>query len=457
MINYFFPIETTARELDFKIIMAVQAAEKNRKIFVGEQQSLRNLSFFIRDGVFFGKHLFGKPKFSDTKYYKRLKKNNFSVVHLNEEGGVWPGRENEWNKILEFEEKPTVLDKNDYLLEWGQYQKSFYDNLEDHSTNIVVTGHPRFDLLKSKFLNYYQKDVEKLKSKYKDFILVNTSFSFPNNAEGNQFTFRKTINYDPSNLEQREFRYGKWVNQTCYIAYTVDLVNQLSLKFPDKIIILRPHPSENSETYNAVFKNIKNVLVIFEGNIIEWLLACGTLITSGSTTALEAVLANKLVISYFPDDNYFAPYIPSNLGFKCQTIDSVVKLIQEKHGQHVYYDFEKIESVIKQLINNFNSESMPKILEIFKIIDERFYLSSRRVSFFKLKFLGYLNYFYYILKYSYMILNSKKEKYNDFKKRFSKFNRTYIKNKVSLAEQMFDKRVKLSYINSYLFTIEIEH
>ena len=56
-----------------------------------------------------------------------------------------------------------------------------------------------------------------------------------------------------------------------------------------------------------------------------------------------------------------------------------------------------------------------------------------------------------------MILNSKKEKYNDFKKRFSKFNRTYIKNKVSLAEQMFDKRVKLSYINSYLFTIEIEH
>jgi len=97
IVNYFFSLETTARELNAKILLAVN---KNRKIFIGEQQFLRNLSHIIMGGIFYGKHLFGKPRFSDIKYYNRLKKNNFNVLHLNKEGSIWTGGEKEWKRTF---------------------------------------------------------------------------------------------------------------------------------------------------------------------------------------------------------------------------------------------------------------------------------------------------------------------------------------------------------------------
>ena len=155
MSNFLFPIETTARELDHKIYMGIKSLKKGRKIYIGDQQVIRNISFFVKGGVFYGKHLFGKPRFSDTRYYERLKKRCFNIVHLNEEGAVWPGKEDVWRSMLEQAERPSKLDKNDILATWGEWQKKFNLSREPVQASIVATGHPRFDLYSQKFREYF--------------------------------------------------------------------------------------------------------------------------------------------------------------------------------------------------------------------------------------------------------------------------------------------------------------
>lgn len=458
MSNFLFPIETTARELDQRIMMAVLSAKKNRKIIVGEQQFLRNLSFVMKNGVFFGKHLFGKHKFSDQNYYKRLKKNGFSVIHLNEEGAIWPGNENDWKKIMEFDEKPSVLDNKDYLLEWGDYQKDFYENLEPHNTNIIATGHHRFDLYKEKFIQYFDDDKKVINDKYGNFILVNTSTSWPNNGDGgNKFTFKKTMFYNPDNKEDRIFRFGKWVNQTRDIANLVELINVISLTFPEKKIIIRPHPSENSQTYKDIFQNIKNIEIVYEGTPTGWLLACDMLIHASSTTAIEAAFANKPIINYKPyGTNQYDVKIPCLLGYECSSPENAIEYINKYAGKEFKHDFNQLPEYAKNMLKNFTMDSFESILHVLEKADYQ-PISDQNISTIKLKLMAFANEFYHLLKKTYLFFNNRLGSYKDFNKRFEKFDSNKLLKKIQAAEKVLGKKVKFTYINKYLFTIEVEN
>ncbi len=456
MSNFFFPIETTARELDQRIILSVLLAKRNRKIIVGEQQFIRNLSFVVKDGVFFGKHLFGKHKFSDQSYYNRLKRNNFSLVYLSEEGAIWPGEKEDWDNILTFNEKPSLLDKDDYLLQWGDYQKEFYENLEEHNTNIISTGHPRFDLYKDKYSSYFDDEKNAIIKKYGNFILVNTSTSWPNNGGGgNTFTFKKTAFYDANNKKDRTFRFGKWVTQTRDISNIVELINAISLELPEKKIIIRPHPSENSQTYRDIFQNIDNIEVVYGGSPSSWILASDVLIHASSTTAIEAALAKKLIINYKPfGTNRYDVQIPCLLGYACNSSDEAIVLIKKYAGKDMDYDFTTLPAFAKNMFKNFTHNAMDKILSILNEADEKINKNTLPVSYLKLKLMSYFNGLYHLFKRIYMMITNQRGNYKDFNKRFEMFEESNLVDKINAAQKVTGKEVKFTYINKYLFTIE---
>ncbi|HUR43310.1 MAG TPA: surface carbohydrate biosynthesis protein, partial [Aestuariivirga sp.] len=70
--------------------------------------------------------------------------------------------------------------------------------------------------------------------------------------------------------------------------------------FPDRQIVLRPHPAERIETWNDISERCPNVHVVFEGNVIPWLLGAAILVHNGCTTAIESVLLNKPPLCYQP-------------------------------------------------------------------------------------------------------------------------------------------------------------
>ena len=456
MSNFLFPLETTARELDHKILMSILSVKEGRTVYVGDQQIIRTLSRILKGGVFYGKHLFGKPMFSDKQYYTRLKERNFKIVHLNEEGAVWPGAETEWKYLMKQSERPSILSSDDFMAVWGEWQKNFNESYEEVSASIEVTGHPRFDLYRNKYLNYFAEDVKKIVDKYEDYILVNTAFSYANNGEdGVNFIFKPTISYDANNIKHRQYRFKRWKNQMFSIADLVNLIHDISIKFPNKKIILRPHPSENTSYYEQIFQNIDNVFVVYSGAVAPWILGCKLLIHNGCTTAIEATLANKPVINYHTSgDKDFDIYLANICGVTMNKSNDVLEYINDVYNDSVKLSIPN-DKKANELFHNFQIEDSAKINK--ELLDRADNLVNckniTKVSRITLKLLSLYHKGYLFLKYSYFFFKGKYNNYLDYKKRFVSFDKATIE-KVKKMADLLGIEIEIVLVSEYLFYVK---
>lgn len=458
MNNFLFPIETIARELDHKILMGILISNPDNKVYVGDQQIIRTLSYFVKKGVFYGKHLFGKPMFSDTDYYNRLKKNDINIVHLNEEGAVWPGGEDVWKYLLDQSERPAVLNDKDTMLTWGEWQANYNKSREDHSVKIKATGHPRFDLYNEKYIDYFKDDIDDILSSYSDYILINTAFSYSNNGEGGvDFIFKPTLSYSPKNNEHRIYRFKRWRQQMFSIADVVDLVNKLSLDFPDEIFVIRPHPSEDTNYYKSIFNGIDNVKVVYDGSVTPWVLGCKCLIHNGCTTAIEATLAGIPVLNYATNPNPdFDTYLANICG---RTVDNY----NDAKQFLINLDEEKASlpqaSKAQDLFHNFKGgQAQEQVVDELNIAAAHSHgAKSKSPSSIKLKYISYLHKVYLLTKYTYLSFQGKFGKFVDYRKRFSGFEKNDIETKVEKLSKIVGKQVKVKYISKHLFVIEAEN
>ena len=84
--NILLPIEIENRELDYKLLLAAFFSEKNT-VYLGQHDYLYSVSKFMTGGIYLGKNQFSiYPDGSWRVRHNELKKNGFSVVHLDEEG-----------------------------------------------------------------------------------------------------------------------------------------------------------------------------------------------------------------------------------------------------------------------------------------------------------------------------------------------------------------------------------
>ncbi|WP_373929905.1 surface carbohydrate biosynthesis protein [Vibrio cyclitrophicus] len=455
MSNFLFPIETTARELDHKILMAILAAKEGRNIFVGDQQIIRTLSFLLKGGVFYGKHLFGKPSFSDKTYYNRLKSRGFKLVHLNEEGAVWPGKEFEWKNILKQCERPSQLSKDDFLATWGRWQKEFNESYEPTEATICTTGHPRFDLYSERYRRYFLEDTKKINDDFGDFILINTAFSYSNNGEGGVgFIFKPNVAYDTNNEDHRKYRFKRWKQQMFSIADIVDLVNKISLVYPDKKIVIRPHPSEDSSYYESIFQNIDNVSVVYKGAVTPWILACKLMIHNGCTTAIEATLANKPVINYSTNpDPDFDVYLANICGFTTDCSDEALNYVERAYQGSINVMMPK-DKFANSLFHNFETDqSCYEVIQLLSKADELNNNSSTTLSNINLKLVGLYHELYLFFKYSYLSFVGRNKDAVDYKKRFEKFDEIDISNRVNLLSKILKISVKVKFVSRHVFVI----
>ena len=274
------PIETMDRELDVRILLAAlifktQVSTGKVSIVIGHVVTIRHLVRFLKKGIYFGKHLFAIPRFGDKeRVYEPLKRRGFSIIHLNEEGGVWPGGKREWVKEMDNAEDPKVLAEDDYLLEWGSLQFDYYSGLGDFPVNIINTGHPRFDMYKPPYRWLLEKGANKIRQRWGKFILINTSVSWANNVMGGaEFSLLRPTDIIQKIQIKECFIFKIGASRRVFLAHIVDLANKMSVAFADKTIIIRPHPSENITFYETVFKGIENVVVQQAGPSPEWILA----------------------------------------------------------------------------------------------------------------------------------------------------------------------------------------
>ena len=62
------------------------------------------------------------------------------------------------------------------------------------------------------------------------------------------------------------------------------MIPGLERAFPNYVVVVRPHPTENPAVYRDVASKCERVRVTNEGNVVPWLLATKALVHNGCTT-----------------------------------------------------------------------------------------------------------------------------------------------------------------------------
>lgn len=153
---------------------------------------------------------------------------------------------------------------------WGESSRKAILNQKITNERIVITGSPRYDYIynkeKESNLNktnlgiQNQKSIVLLASSYGDKSLKN--LSLPNTLDIMKSDIFNTIN-----------------------------------QFPDCVLLIKPHPSENIEQTRKLINNFDNIKIVDKTiDIRELIDICDIFISFGSTATIDALVANKISI-----------------------------------------------------------------------------------------------------------------------------------------------------------------
>lgn len=348
-----FPIETLARELDIRIVWATYLAKHGITSLFGDRRIIHTLSKNMQNGTYVGKQAFMAAKGGRYKIYNRLVKNSFTRIYMEEEGAVFFGDEGDWINELSARSDLPSLQKKDHIFTWGDHWKTYYlTNLDaDQQVNVQTFGHPRFDIYRPPLSQIFARSVESITSKYGRFVLVNTNVGFANNGAGIEDTFSKRFGFY-SDEKTRLNATANWAATVATMAHIVELVHNIAVPLAKQglNILVRPHPSEGMEFYNAAFRMLDNVKVVREGSPTPWILASEAMIHDGCTTAIEADIGGILPISFRPvTQNELKLPLPNSLGIIAKTSKEVLAAIENR---------DQAQSMPKRLASNTPAEML---------------------------------------------------------------------------------------------------
>ncbi len=365
MLTLIFPIETIARELDARLVLASIYGQKHHRILLAHTPHANRLAAKLSGGgLYVGKHIFASGGDVPVAYY-RAKENGFTVVHLAEEGAVFMGGPQDWSFDLDWQLVPSLLSKDDYVATWGDWQRKYYvEKGAPCPKNVRTTGHPRFDIYKTGLKEIYRQETDGLKSRFGEFILFNSNFGWAVNPLGVEDTFSRWQGYYPEDEVARLRFVQRWARQNSVYPQFVELIHRLAIQFPKINIIVRPHPSEDIFQMQAIFSGASNIHVIREGGVVPWILASSVMLNDGCTTAIEAFMMRKQVVNFTPVKDEHEAFLPNLLGIRARNQQEAIEAIHEAMNTHFLE--KELPKMAHQVFTNFSQDSMGMFLALLE-------------------------------------------------------------------------------------------
>jgi surface carbohydrate biosynthesis protein len=316
------PVENQVRELDPKLLLACIAAKRGFSSIIG---SHRKIDFRIAS---LPRSLYLCKSFTvmNLTMFRIMHKLGQKIVSWDEEALVHLPADMYFSRRL----SPLSLKYVSHLFAWGKDNASLWRQYPQMPAEkpIHITGNPRGDLLRAEMCSFYKNDADELRSKYGEFILVNTNFNHVNAFYPSQNLFKPMVNQGKKKKIGKaakgmspEFAEALRDHKQMLFDYFKKLIPELEAEFPGFTVIVRPHPTESPDVYHQIAASCKRVRVTNEGNVVPWLMAAKALIHNGCTTAVEAYSMGIPAISYRPSinediDQGFYP-LPNQLSYQC--------------------------------------------------------------------------------------------------------------------------------------------
>lgn len=452
--NIYLPIEISRRELDYKILLAAEMYDSEKRIFIGENNAIDQAIKFTKYGSFVGKSFITPYLLTDLTKINFLKNKKISILYIDEEGGIYAGDEKNWISILESKFDPSVLDKNDILTTWGDFQKNIYSKMK-HNCTILTVGVPRFNLLQK-----YSSLIDKPINAPDNYILINTNFGFSLSAHGCSYFLNSKYQFMPDAKDDLDYKFGRWVDSNITFSYFIEMIHKLNLILESHKIVIRPHPSEDKNFYLKAFEHHKNILIDDSLSAINWMKFSDLIIHNGSTSALEGYFLNKPIINFIPHTNEkYMIKLPNIVGKTCKNIHEIMQeidnILQKKGNPHCSIKTKNLD--LEKMIANVDP-SLDSFSMIVNLINKQ--LKTQKKVHLNIKlFKFYYNFFDQKRKLKNLtrkILFKEKHKlYISMKKKFEIYDKKNLTSKIDKAFALNNKSYKnIYFINENLLIIE---
>lgn len=356
----FLPIETVARELDAKLLIAHAALRNGFDVVIGRTKYVKRAAERIGCGAYWGKSHNRKnfPFFGDGRGAER-----FYRIGLDEEGLVYLN-----DAIFLRRSKVETIDFLDTLFVWGERQYGLLATARpDRRAQIRVLGNPRFDLLRPEYGALHADRQKEIADTWGEFVLVDTNFAPGNFDARDGYGYIETLESEGRirTDAERSFYLARMDYYARLFTDYAKMVRALSQAFPSLTIIVRPHPSEDHEHWRAELRGIANVKVVFKGNAVDWMRVSKAVIHTGCTTGIEAWALRKPVFRFNPGPvPGFESPLPNSFGMQCESIESLVDGIRDLEKSAI--PFEAQVPIAKPYIESIVGESSyTKLLPFF--------------------------------------------------------------------------------------------
>ena len=338
----YLPIDVKVREIEAKTFLALRAALRGFNVVIGQKQKFPSIMSCYPAGHYLG---FGAIE-SYKGEYAKLRAHGHGILLQDEEGLVTHSEKIYIRNRL----RPDVLELGEAFIAWGQHQADLIARERPaHRGLALVSGNPRFDVLRPEQRHLYKDEVARLKNQHGDYILINSSFGSCNHYTGKD-NYLESLRTKKVIQNEEDFAY-----YSRYFQYRYDMMQEflkilpfLRATFPGNRIIIRPHPSENIATWKKHADQLEDVHVIHEGAAISWLLAAGAIIHNFCTTSLEAFALGLAPIAYRPiiDESMETP-LPTIASIEARTGGKLIektRLVLQGQGDPQRRDKVKILS-----------------------------------------------------------------------------------------------------------------
>lgn len=352
--NLYLLIEIADREFESNLLLAFHAVHQKWRVLICHRSYFFNNINKFPNGVVIYKSIVP----GDIQLVELVKKRGHIFLCIDAEG-IYQRDE---GYTLHLRYGQSCLDKIDQIFLLNERQRKLLkENYSIKQEKISVTGYPRIEFLHLLREAKENEIVKELNSKYGKFIFFPTSFAGSNHVLGHyglKRSFEQVVK-KKLNKQRNEFLEVSVVSLSKFVQQKYEtLLYEISRNFPEIKIIVRPHPSEDSNYWKRKYKKFNNVIVDFSYPAIYYIKACEVVIQYGSTISIESNILGKPCIQFEPDmPEYLKPHvIKGNQKYviSINSIDKTIRAIEFLVGKE-----KKDDNKNKYLMNHTDRNMYP--------------------------------------------------------------------------------------------------
>tara|TARA_B110000027_G_scaffold20010_1_gene21025 strand:+ start:2944 stop:4254 length:1311 start_codon:yes stop_codon:yes gene_type:complete len=431
--NVYIKIEIKDREFISRTLIAAYLAKKGHDVYVGDDEFIGRYleNKILNPGIILEKSL--SPVKRKIKRLSLLKKNNFKIVNLDEEGGLNDPNYKYWsserysNKTLKIADISFCWGRYDYEMNkklFPKFKKKFY-----------LSGNPRFDL-------HNVKNIENKKIKKKIIIIPSTFTLTAYKRIVDEFDIYSKLRKPNLNIQKKWFIGAR--ERSIETFDLLDLIYEIKKKFNNLLIEIWVHPKEDIDMWRKLIPEDKHIKYTKIKDFNSTSSDKSLFIFTGSTLGMDVMLNNRFLVYYNPSSIFKGSTIPIKMSKKVNSAELMLNIIKK------FFNGKKFKQSFK--MQNYIHNSKKNIIASSIIADKIDELNSKDISKKNTFLNNNLNHLY---AKNYLRLIRQKIDYKIYNDKFAPFSKSEIKNvhKTLIDFNKEFKKIKIELIGPKLIRL----